>query len=184
MTSISDHGRNRDSVFDSISSVAAPPPRMRPVVLTRLRLHASPIKVAAGTFSPAVATMTTRSALPTSSIKSLVRPARSLNQPCIEKLPAPGAPSLPSPACGRRWGGGENAEAVKKAALFQRNRARCLTSASLGPSSAMTLTCRGFEFGALIRNRASAALDILALSLSIPGFLMRHWFLFPPREEG
>ena len=26
----------------------------------------------------------------------------------------------------------------------------------------MTLTCRGFEFGALIRNRASAALDMRA----------------------
>src|SRR5215468_2908093 len=153
MTSISDHGRNCDSVFDSISSVADAPPKMRPVVLTRLRLQASPTNAAAWEFSPAVATITTRSAPLTSSIRSLVRPARSLSQPCIEK-PRPGG--VPA-----------NADAVKKLALFQRRPARRLTSASLPGSSAMTLTCRGLELGASIRNRASAAVDILALSLNI-----------------
>src|SRR5260221_10541709 len=126
---------------------------MRPVVLPRLRLQASPISAAAWTLSPAVATMTTRSAPLTSSTRSLVRPARSLSQPCTEKPRPGGAPA--------------NADAVKKLALFQRRSARCLTSASLAGSSAMTLTCRGLEFGASIRNRASAAVDILALSLSI-----------------
>src|SRR5215468_364643 len=153
MTSISDHGRNCDSVFDSISSVADTPPKMRPVVLTRLRLQASPISAAAWEFSPAVATITTRSAPLTSLTRSLVRPARSLSQPCMEK-PRPGG----TPA---------NADAVKKLALFQRRSARCLTTVSLAASSAMTLTCRSLELGASIRNRASAAVDILALSLSI-----------------
>src|SRR5258708_11526688 len=90
MTSISDHGRICDSVFDSISSEADAPPRMSPVVVIRLRLQASPISAAAWAFSPAVATMTTRSAVSTSFIRSLVRPARSLSQPCMEKLPAGG----------------------------------------------------------------------------------------------
>src|ERR1700675_3186045 len=76
MTSMSDHGRSCASVFDSISSVADAPPMMSPVVLTRLRLQASPINVAAWAFSPAVATMTTRSAPSTSSIRSFVRLAR------------------------------------------------------------------------------------------------------------
>src|SRR5215468_7224529 len=153
MTSISDHGRNCDSVFDNIASVADAPPRMRPVVLTRLRLQASPIKVAAWAFSPAVATMTTRSALLTSSIRFLVRPARSLSHPGMEK-PCPGG----SPA---------NADAMKKLALFHRSWARCLTTASLARSRAITLTYRGFELGSLIRNRASAAVVTRALSLSI-----------------
>src|SRR5215831_10502630 len=97
--------------------------------------------------------MTTRSAPLTSSTRSLVRPARSLSQPCMEKPRSGGAPA--------------NAEAVKKLALFQRRSARRLTSASLPASSAMTLMCRGLELGASIRNRASAAVDILALSVSI-----------------
>jgi hypothetical protein len=42
-----------------------------------------------------------------------------------------------------------------------------LIAASLGRSSAMTLTARGFEFGASIRKRASAALAMRALSLSM-----------------
>src|SRR2546425_12640805 len=97
--------------------------------------------------------MTTRSAPLTSSIRSLVRPARSLSQPCTEKPRSGGAPA--------------NADAVKKLALFQRRCARCLTSAAPLGSSAITLTCRGLELGASIRNRASAAVDIFALSLSI-----------------
>src|SRR6266852_2988729 len=109
--------------------------------------------------------MTTRSAVLTSSIRSLVRPARSLSQPCIEKPRPGGAPA--------------NAEAVKKLALFQRRSARCLTSASLVGSSAMTLKCRGLELGASIRNRASAAVDILALSLSIVVFLRSVYGVAP-----
>ena len=67
----------------------------------------------------------------------------------------------------RAGGSPANAEAVKKLALFQRSCASCLTTVSLVGSSAMTLTRRGFEFGALMRNRASAALDIRALSDSM-----------------
>ena len=48
--------------------------------VTRLTLHASPMIEAAEAFSPAFATITTRSALATSSIRFLVRPARSLSQ--------------------------------------------------------------------------------------------------------
>ena len=54
------------------------------VVVTRLTLQASPMIEAACALSPAAATITTRSALLTSSIRFLVRPARSLSQP--EKL--------------------------------------------------------------------------------------------------
>src|SRR5579871_6438985 len=159
MTSISDHGRSWASVFDSMSSVTDGPLRMRLVVLTRLRLQASPISAAAWTSCPEVATMTTRSALPASSIRSRVRPVRSASQPCMEKPRPGGAPA--------------NAEAVKKLALFQRRWASDATTVSLAWSSAMTLTRPGLELGASIRNRASAPLDILALSLCMRWLFLR-----------
>ena len=80
---------------------------------------------AACAFSPAVATMTTRSALLTSSIRSLVRPARSLSQPCMEKRSASSRP--------RRANG---SDAVKKLALSQRDCARSLTTRSLAADRA------------------------------------------------
>src|SRR5436305_7587009 len=127
---------------------------IRPVVLIRLALAASPMIAAAWAFSPAVATITIRSADATSSIRSLVRPATSLSQPVIEKsLPLAGAP--------------ENAEAVKKVAWFHFAWASRLTTRSAGVSSAMILIARGFEFGASMRKRASAADAIRALSLCI-----------------
>ena len=100
-TSISAQGRRWDSVFDSASSDLSAPPRISPVVITRLRLHASPMIEAACALSPAAATITTRSAVSTSSTRFLVRPARSESQPA--KL---------SPA----FGASPNAEAVKNVA--------------------------------------------------------------------
>src|SRR4030088_2799322 len=115
---------------------------MRPVVLTRLRLQASPIMAAAEALSPAVATITTRSAESTSLIRSVVRPATSLSQPVIEKLSSlRGAP--------------EKAEAVKKLAWLQAACASRLTTRSLGGSSAMILMARGLGVGASVRKGAS-----------------------------
>src|SRR5260370_41536808 len=110
---MSDHGRNAASVLDRASSDLLGPPRMRPVVLMRLALQASPMIVAACALAPAVATMTTRSAGPTSSLRSLVRPAMSRSPPDIEKL---------SP----RFGAPAEADAVKKLALFHACAARRL----------------------------------------------------------
>ena len=56
---------------------------------------------------------------------------------------------------------------MRKVARFQCDCASCLTTLSLGVSSAITLTARGFEFGALMRNLASAAELIRADLLSI-----------------
>src|ERR1700722_10794167 len=158
ITSIMACGRKALSIFDRTSSLDDAPPRISAVVITCLRLQASPISAAAAAFSPALATITTRSALSTSAIKSLVRPARSLSQPPMENgSPARGAP--------------ENADAVRKLARCQGERASSLTTRSLGASSAITLTVRGREFGALMRNLASAAELIRADSLSImPSF--------------
>ena len=87
------------------------------MVVTRLTLQASPMIEAACALSPAAATITTRSALLTSSIRFLVRPARSLSQP--EKLsPAFGAPP--------------NADAVKNVARFHFRCDISLTTRSLG----------------------------------------------------
>ena len=72
---------------------------------------------AAAASSPAAATITTRSALLTSSIRFLVRPARSLSQP--EKL---------SPA----FGTPPNADAVKNVARFHFCCDSSLTTRSLG----------------------------------------------------
>src|SRR5215510_1768667 len=97
--------------------------------------------------------MTTRSAVLTSSIRFLVRPARSLSQPLTENASFfPGVPA--------------NDDAVRKVALLHCDPASCLIAASLGRSSAMTLTARAFEFGASMRKRASAAVAMRALSLS------------------
>src|SRR5260221_808449 len=152
MTSISAQGRRCDSVLDNASSDTVLPPSTSAVVITRLTLHASPMIDAACAFSPAAATITTRSALLTSSIRSLVRPARSNSQPA--KL-SPWRGVLP------------NADAVKNVALFHWRCASSLTTRSLGASSAITLAERGLEFGASMRNRASAALDMRADSLCI-----------------
>ncbi len=87
------------------------------MVITRLTLQASPMIEAACALSPAAATITTRSALSTSSIRFLVRPARSLSQPA-KLSPCRGAPP--------------NADAVKKVARFQLRCASSLTTRSLG----------------------------------------------------
>src|SRR5215217_9015757 len=107
---------------------------------------------AASAFWPGVAIITTRSAVVTSSIRFLVRPAKSLSQPFTENR-----------AVSR--GALAKAEAVKNVAAAHEDCARSLTTCSLGLSSAMTLTARGFEFGSLMRNLASAAELIRALSL-------------------
>src|SRR5690348_1471030 len=104
--------------------------------------------------SPAVTTMTTRSAVLISARRSLVRPVRSLSHPAIEN----GALLRVAPS---------KAEAVRKVAPFHLRLARCFTTASLGWSSAITFTARGFELGALMRKRASAADDMRADSLSM-----------------
>src|SRR5260370_24126478 len=115
---MSDHGRNAASVLDRASSDLLGPPRMRPVVLMRLALQASPMMVAAAAFSPAVATITTRSAELTSSTRSLVRPARSLSQPPKEKGSENGSP---------RRGAPENDDAVRKLARCHGDCASSLT---------------------------------------------------------
>src|SRR5580692_6896839 len=104
--------------------------------------------------------MTTRSAEFTSSTRFLVRPARSASQPPTENFsPLGGAP--------------ENDDAVRNVAACHCDCARSLTMCSLWLSSAITLTARGFEFGRLMRNLASAAELIRAESLSI-GFSLRQ----------
>jgi len=60
------------------------------------------------------------------------------------------------------------AEAVRKVAPCQESRAKSFTTRSLAASSAMTLMARGREFGAAMRNFASAAELMRADSLSIP----------------
>ena len=56
------------------------------------------------------------------------------------------------------------------ASLAQIDRSLDEASATLGASSAMILMARVFELGASMRNRASAADDIFALSLTISRF--------------
>src|SRR4051794_20073423 len=109
---------------------------------------------AASAVSPALATITTRSAVLTSSISLMVRPARSLSQAFIDQS---------APACG----GLSKCTEAKNDALFHSPSASFFTTASLRLSSAMTLIARGLEFGALMRNLASSAVVIRALSLSI-----------------
>src|SRR5215210_8744923 len=115
-------------------------------------LQASPMMAAASAFCPGVAIITTRSALVTSSTRFLVRPARSLSQPSTENRAF--------------WRGAlANAEAVKNVAARHCDCASSLTTSSLGLSRAMTFTTRACEFGSLIRNLASAAELMRALSL-------------------
>src|SRR5262245_42464060 len=111
---------------------------------------------AAPALSPALATITTRSAEAISSTRFLVRPARSLSQPPSEKRSG----ALPEAAPAK-------AEAVRKLAPCHELRASSLTTRSLAASSAMTLTARGREFGASMRNFASAAELMRADSLCI-----------------
>src|SRR5580700_266368 len=93
ITSIMACGRSCASIFDMVSSLEDAQPSISAVVMTWLWLQASLMIAAAAAFSPAVATMTTRSALLTSAIRSLVRPARSLSQPLTENFsPFRGAP--------------------------------------------------------------------------------------------
>ena len=117
ITSMSDHGRRYDSVFDNASSETDGLLNTSAVVITRLTLHASPMIEAACALSPAAAIITTRSALSTSSIRFLVRPAMSLSQP--EKL-SPALGALPK------------ADAVKNVAPFQVRWDISLTTRSLG----------------------------------------------------
>src|SRR5215471_4757631 len=155
ITSISAHGRNCASVRDSASSDTDAVPIIKAVVVTRRRLQVSPMMEAACASSPAPAIITTRSAVLISSTRSLVRPARSCSQPLIENGLSPGS-----------WRNAlAKADAVRKLAWFHEARARRSTTRSLGRSSAITLTARGFEFGSLIRKRCSSAVVTRALSL-------------------
>src|SRR5215472_17004264 len=115
------------------------------------------MSAAAPALSSALATITTRSAEAISSMRFLVRPARSLSQPPSEKRS--GAPPEVAPA---------KAEAVRKVAPCQASHANCLTTRSPAVSSAITLTARGREFGASMRNLASVAELMRADSLCIP----------------
>src|SRR5215467_13572781 len=64
------------------------------MVITLRAAQASPMTAAACALVPALDTITTRSAVATSSTSALVRPARSLSQACIDQLsPLRGAPS-------------------------------------------------------------------------------------------
>src|ERR1700733_5902424 len=149
ITSIMACGRSCASIFDMVSSLDVALPRISAVVITCLTLQASLMIAAAAAFSPAVATMTTRSALLTSSTRSLVRPARSLSQPFMENgSSCRGAP--------------EKAVAVRKVAPCHGACASSLTARSAGGSSAITLTARGLELGAAMRNLACAAEAIRA----------------------
>jgi hypothetical protein len=67
-------------------------------------------------------------------------------------------------------GAAANAEAVKNVARFHCRSANRFTTRSLGASSAITLMVRPSEFGASMRNLASAAEDMRADSLSIIGY--------------
>src|SRR5262249_56074728 len=126
------------------------------VVSRGRRGEAAPIMAGARGVWPALATITTRSAEAISSTRFLVRPARSLSQPPSEKRSG----ALPEAAPAK-------AEAVRKLAPCHELRASSLTTRSLAASSAMTLTPRGPEFGASMRNFASAAELMRADSLCI-----------------
>src|SRR5436853_5116669 len=140
MTSMRDQGRSCDSVLDTASSDAGLAPTTSPVVITRFALQASPMVEAAWASPPGDATMTTRSAVPASVVKSLGWPEKS--------RAAPG-----------------KAAALRNVALCHGRPASRLTMASLAVSRAMTLIARGREFGSWIRNRASARELIRADSL-------------------
>src|SRR5262245_55617652 len=107
---------------------------IRAVVITLRVLQASAITAAAAASVPALEIITTRSAVATSSIRPLVRPARSDSQVFIA------APSAD-------FGPPSNLGAVKNVACFQGCLASRLTTASLGGSRATTFTARGLEFG-------------------------------------
>src|SRR5258708_782065 len=72
-----DQGRSCDNVLDTASSDAALAPTTSPVVITRFALQASPIVAAAWASPPGDATMTTRSAVAASFVKSLGWPEKS-----------------------------------------------------------------------------------------------------------
>src|SRR5438552_13121361 len=147
MTSMRDQGRSCESVRDTASSDAGLAPTTRPVVITRFALHASPMVEAAWASPPGDATMTTRSAVAASFVRSL------------------GCPEKSRAAAGK-------AAAVRNVALCQYEGALAAsrpTMASLAASRAMTLVARGREFGSWIRNRASARELIRADSLCIEG---------------
>src|SRR5438552_13376886 len=92
MTSIDAYGRSVANVFDSSWSDCCSPPITSAIVITLRAEHASPITAAACALVPALDTITTRSAPDTSSISSLLRPARSLTQ-ADQLSPVRGAPS-------------------------------------------------------------------------------------------
>src|SRR2546426_6381710 len=130
-----DHGRSCNSVFDIAASGADVTPTTSPVVITRLRLQASPMIAAAYARPPGVAIMTTRSASSTSSARLRGWPARSLNHPIAENSLLTG-------------GTAERAAAVKNVVCSQPPFASGLTTLSLDVSSAMTLTIREQELAA------------------------------------
>src|SRR3954462_11968557 len=112
-------GRRLANVFESSSSDLLALPTISAVVITLRTLQASAITEAASALVPALATITIKSAVAISSMRSLVRPARSESQAFIEdRLPLFGAPSI--------FG------AVKKVARCQEPCATRLTTASLG----------------------------------------------------
>src|SRR5437867_5957936 len=125
-----DQGRSWDRVLDTASSEAAVARTTRPVVITRLVLQASPITEAACASPPGEATMTTRSAVSTSFVKSFAWPEKSRAVP------------------------GKSA-ALRNVAFVHGLAATRRTRGSLALSRAMTLITRGREFGSWTRNRDS-----------------------------
>src|SRR3981189_486881 len=107
---------------------------IKAMVINLRPAQASPITPAACAQVPALDTITTRSAVATSSTSALVRPARSLSQALIDQpSPLGGVPS--------------NLSEVKKLAPCHVRCATSLTTRSLAASSATTLTARGLELG-------------------------------------
>ena len=112
-------GAQAASVLESSSSDLFSLPMISAVVITLRTSQASAITAAALALVPALDTITTRSALATSSTRSLVRPARSESQAFIDQpSPLRGAPS--------------NLSEVKKLARCHLPCASRLTTASLG----------------------------------------------------
>src|SRR5262249_48305238 len=137
-----DQGRSCDSVLETASSEAALARTTRPVVITRFALQASPMTDAACASPPGEATITTRSAVSTSLVKSFAWPEK--------PRAVPGKPA-----------------ALRNVAFVQELAPTWRTRTSLAASRAMTLIARGREFGSWMRNRDSAREFIRADSVII-----------------
>src|SRR4029450_12013156 len=123
MTSIEACGRRLASVFDSSSSDFKALPMISAVVITLRALQASAITEAASALVPALATITIRSAVASSSMRALGGPGGGGGQVFIEER---------SPLLGALSTFG----AVKNVARCQGPCATRLTTAALGRSSA------------------------------------------------